>query len=146
MAKLRFLPVLLIFVLFIFGCGNQNNVVKTVLNEKVSLHIGQAATIASENFSVKFIGIPGDSRCPTGVQCITAGQVTCTIEITQGPDMMVPTAQTSQITITQPGGTGGEQQIFNNFLLQYNITPYPAAGKTIKQTDYLLHLSISRYN
>jgi hypothetical protein len=142
MSKLQFLPGLLIFTLFIFGCGN-NNMVPATLGEVVSLHVGQTATVASENFSAKFIGVTGDSRCPTGVQCIVAGQVTCSIEITSS-NMGAP-IQTSQITISQPGGTGGEQQIFNNYLLQYNVTPYPVARKTIKQADYVLHLSITRY-
>jgi hypothetical protein len=105
----------------------------------VSLHVGQSATISSENFTITFVSVTGDSRCPTGVQCITAGQVTCSLDVTLGEGA---NAETSQIIITQLGGGGDSQEDFKNYHFQFNVTPYPVAGKTIKLTDYVLHLSI----
>jgi hypothetical protein len=42
---------------------------------------GQSATIAEANLSVRFLGVPTDSRCPSDVVCIWPGDATVLLEV-----------------------------------------------------------------
>jgi len=67
---------LLSFVLLIPLSSGCANVAKASLNSQFTLAPGQTVRIQSESMDIKFIGVTGDSRCPRGVECIWAGQVT----------------------------------------------------------------------
>jgi hypothetical protein len=54
-----------------------------IFREEISLNIGESGE--AEGFTLKLIKIAEDSRCPSDVQCIQAGRVVVTVDIT-GPD------------------------------------------------------------
>ena len=103
---LKRLSLLLIFILLISGlagCNTQKTTTTVVispttttttatttpgtlpalLNVPFTLAPGQTARIESEGMDIRFVNVTGDSRCPQGVECIWAGQVTCAMEITK---------------------------------------------------------------
>ena len=43
------------------------------LGQEFQLKVGRSATVAGEGLTISFEGVPEDSRCPVGVQCIWAG-------------------------------------------------------------------------
>jgi hypothetical protein len=47
--------------------------VDVVVGQPFTLKIGQTAAVAGTDLTIGFIGVPADSRCPTDVQCVWAG-------------------------------------------------------------------------
>ena len=111
---------------------------KTSLDSQFTLAPGQSAHIDSESMDIKFIGETQDSRCATGVECIRAGDVSCSVEITKD-------GTKNSITLTDTVGSGiKEGYTFQNYKILFSVSPYPVAGKTIAKGDYRLSLTVSK--
>ena len=158
---LKRLSLLLIFPVLISalaGCGTQKTITPIVistttttttaattpgtqlvfLNVPFTLAPGQTARIDSEGMDIRFVDVTGDSRCPQGVECIWAGQVTCAIEITKNNIL-------NQVTLTDSAGSGAATgQDFQNYHIFFSVTPSPVAGKLIDGNDYRLTLTVSQ--
>jgi len=158
---LKRLSLLLIFILLISGlagCNTQKTTTTVVispttttttatttpgtlpalLNVPFTLAPGQTARIESEGMDIRFVNVTGDSRCPQGVECIWAGQVTCAMEITKNNIK-------NQVTLTDSAGSGAATgQDFQNYHIFFSVTPSPAAGKLIAGNDYRLTMTISQ--
>lgn len=139
MSKLRFtLLAALLLLLFLAACGGEAAEVKANLDQEFSLAIGQSASIQGEELKLKFLEVINDSRCPEHVMCVWQGQASCLVEITY-----IESVQ--KVTLTQPGLTEEPSQIdFNDYLIEFNLTPYPEAGKGIKDSDYRLQLVVTK--
>jgi hypothetical protein len=99
------------------------------LDNPFTLRVGQTATVAGEGLSVSFEGVPEDSRCPTGVQCVWAGNAVV------------------QVVLSKDGKAAGFELNTNlepktaNYL-EYTIelvslAPYPSSkGGPIAQSQY----------
>jgi len=118
------------------GCSNQPAGLSAELDQGIILEPGQTVVLPNESLSIRFVEVISDSRCPTGVQCIWAGEVTSLIEIDYQD-------QKKNMVLKQPGSSAGEDQ-FVNFQLSFTVEPYPEAGSEIKADDYRLHITISR--
>ncbi len=109
-----------------------------LLNVPFTLAPGQTARIESEGMDIRFVDVTGDSRCPQGVECIWAGQVTCAMEIT-GNNIL------NQVTLSDSAGSGAATgQDFQNYHIFFSVTPSPVAGKLIDAKDYRLTLTVSQ--
>jgi hypothetical protein len=126
------LPLVLILLL---GCGPTN--INADLGETFTLAIGQSAHITSEGMEVNFIEVIADSRCPEGVQCIWAGEASSLLKITHS-------GSTYQKVLTQPSLTEPPQTDFFEYVITFNLQPYPKAGEEIKDKDYRLELKIEK--
>lgn len=112
--------------------------VKASLGQEFTLPVGQTASITGEGLSLKFDTVTTDSRCPTGVTCIWAGEAKCQMLITFNNS-------TSTVIYTESGGTNGySQDFFNNYKIKFRLMPYPEAGKQIAISDYKLLMTISK--
>jgi len=139
MAGLRFsLLGALVLLLFLAGCGGGAEEIKANLGQEFSLSIGQTVSIQDEELQLKFLEVVNDSRCPSDVTCIWQGQASSLIEITYLESVQ-------KVTLVQPGLTEEPSQIhFNDYLIEFNLTPYPEAGKAIKDSDYRLQLVVTK--
>jgi hypothetical protein len=126
------LPLVLIFLL---GCGPGD--INADLGERFTLAIGQRADIKSESIGVKFVEVIGDSRCPQGVQCIWAGEASSVLEINH-------LGATYKKVLTQPSLTDPPQTDFFEYIITFDLQPYPKAGEEIKDKDYRLELKIEK--
>jgi hypothetical protein len=138
MPKYVFLLVTAITCIFLTACSNQTGEIEAGLGQEVTLSEGQTATIQGESLKIKFIDVTNDSRCPTGVTCIWAGEVKCNVEITdiEGGELQ---------TLVQSGGTSGfASTAFNEYRINFNVQPHPVAGKEISQGEYRLILKINK--
>ena len=99
------------------------------LDQPFELRVGQQVTIAGEALTVSFEGVPSDSRCPTGVQCIWAGDATV------------------QVVLSKDGKAAGFELHTNleprtatylNYTIELvSLAPYPTAkGGPIAQSQY----------
>lgn len=102
--------------------------VSAQLGQPFELRIGQQATIAGEGLTVSFQAVPEDSRCPTGVQCVWAGNARV------------------QIVLSKDGKAAGMELNTNldprtGTYLNYEIelvalNPYPTSKGPIAQSQY----------
>ncbi len=129
---------LMLLLGLLLGCAGKSEVLKVDLGQEVSLHIGQTAQIENERLAIRFNGITGDSRCPRGVLCIRAGEVTGDVTVTHN-------GSSSDITLTQSGLTEPPAEAtYQDYKLIFSVEPYPEAGKQISATDYRLILTIEK--
>jgi len=120
------------------GCAGKD--LQVGLGEEAVLAPGQRLIIAGEDLQIRFIRVSQDSRCPKGVYCIWAGEVTCVTEVTHG-------STSREVTLTEPGlrEEGYCNTSFDGYELAFHVTPYPDArqGKIAPQ-EYRLHLVVTR--
>jgi len=134
-----------IFILFVtfmlvfsFGCTSQTNEIRADLGQEFNLHIGQTAFIEDEQIKFKFVEVVADSRCAKGATCIWQGEITCTVEITYLESL-------HRKTLTQPGLTEEpSRDAFKEYIITFNVQPYPELEKEIKTNEYRLQLVIEK--
>ena len=135
MKRIYLLLGLVLLIPLLSGCSSP---MKASLDSQFTLAPGQSARITSESMTIKFIGETQDSRCPTGVECIWAGQVICNIELTKDGNK-------NQVTLTESAGSGlATGYTFQNYKITFAVSPYPVVGKTIAKGDYRLSLTVSK--
>jgi hypothetical protein len=133
--RFSFLLILVLLIPLLSGCSSS---LKASLDSQFTLAPSQSAQIDSESMDIKFIAVTQDSRCPTGVECIRAGDVSCSIEITQN-------GIKSPVTLTITGGNNEIQGFASqNYIIAASVLPYPVYKKTIAKGDYRLTLSVSK--
>jgi hypothetical protein len=76
-----------------------------------------------------------DSRCPSGVACIWAGQVNATL---------VVQSQVSKRIVSLVSSPGKSSTVsFDNYVIQIaDVQPYPRSGHTILLEDYIVTLKV----
>ncbi len=109
------------------------------LGQEFTLAVGQTVTIAGEGLEIKFVEVVSDSRCPQGVTCIWAGEVSCLVEVSKG------NAGTYRIVLTQSGSTGQTfKQIIDEYDVVFRVEPYPVYGKQIADNEYRLVMTVTK--
>src|SRR6185503_21019058 len=71
--------VFIVFAVALAACGRDGSA--ATLNAPIQLEPGQSAVFDAENLAVKFIGIDSDSRCPSDVACVWAGEVVVRLSV-----------------------------------------------------------------
>ena len=121
----------------IAGCAKSNpNEIQVTANTNFDLGVGKTAIVKGENISIRFDSVTEDSRCPTGVTCIWAGQAKCNMSVTVK-------GVTTPVVLTQSGGSEGNMQDFaGKYQVSFILNPYPKAGSQIKPQDYVLSMKL----
>jgi hypothetical protein len=118
------------------GCSSENTL-EVSLGKEFSLAIGQSASISDERLSVKFLDVTEDSRCPKGVTCIWAGQVSCEVEVIRNGNI-------ERAKLTALAGRIPASQIISGYSFAFNIEPYPEANNQITKEEYRLSVTIAK--
>ena len=105
--------------------------------QEFTLPVGETAVIKGEDLSLKFIEVTGDSRCPTGVVCVWAGEATCRLRVTYQGNQ-------SELVLTQSGGSEGTQDLLKKYTISFKLEPYPESGQEIGEKDYQLVMTVSK--
>lgn len=99
------------------------------LDQPFELRVGRSATVAGEGLTVSFQAVPSDSRCPTGVQCVWAGNAV--VQVVLSKDGKAFGAELN--TNLEP--TSVDYLNYNVALV--SLAPYPTAnGGAISQSQY----------
>jgi hypothetical protein len=125
-----------LMMVILSSCAHQAGVTAG-LGEKFNLAIGQSATITGEDLEIRFAKVIGDSRCPQGVECFWAGEVSSQIEITYA-------GSSYEKVLTQSDASATAQTDFGDYIIKFDFKPYPKAGEKIKDKDYRLELQINK--
>ena len=123
--------------LFITGIllSQTPNTVVSKINYGDTLHV--------EGISVEFIEVISDSRCPTNVTCVRAGEATVLIEVYRNGKLI----EQKELVFQAIGVTNSKR---NSVYVseEINITalglfPYPKSPNKILKSDYCLELQIN---
>lgn len=119
------------------GCAGPAGQVSANLGKQFSLAINQTAVVSGENLRIKFLDV-NDSRCPTGVQCIWAGEARATVQINGAAD---------NVTLVQPGySTDNAYVLEGKHMLNFQVQPYPVVNQTIELGEYRLVMTVNNYS
>jgi len=137
MKKLALFAVLLVAVVVpLAGCAS-NKTIEASLDQTFEVPIHSAASLPSEDLHLTFQAVSEDSRCPTGVECVSAGQAVYTVRFTRGDTG-------ESVTFVEPGGNGQATATFLDYVITAQLKPYPAQDAAIPPEEYLVSLTVSR--
>ena len=128
------LVVLLVIGVFAAGCGNS----KPSLGESFTLKVGQTASVSGEDLKLKFDIVVSDSRCPSDVMCIQAGEAKFRLVATQsGAD--------TTLNLIEQGLTSGLNVVnYMTYTIEFKLTPYPVSTHMLDASDYRLELTVTK--
>jgi hypothetical protein len=110
---------------------------KAQLNEEFRIKVGQQVTI--KKLSIKFSAVNSESRCPTGVQCIWAGNAAIAVEIAKKNKKPVPA------TLNTNTGVQPNELDYKGYKIKLvGLNPYPKINETIDEKDYEVTLIVTR--
>lgn len=113
--------------------------VSAELDRPFELTFSQQALIQSENISVGFIDLIEDSRCPSDVVCIRAGQATIRVSI------KVDGQDAGQPTLTVGAGEAKAYATFGRYSIRLvGLEPYPVSTVQTDRSDYVAGLVVSK--
>ncbi len=108
------------------------------LGEAFELRPGEAAAIADELLVVTFEGVSSDSRCPSNVVCIRAGEGVVELALRRLPS-------TSRHLTLKTDPIADSRGSFEGFVVKLDtLQPYPAAPDPIPAADYRVRLTVTR--
>ena len=111
--------------------------VRTVaLDREFSLRPAETVTVAGTSLALTLVGVTNDSRCPTDVVCVWAGEATVVLAWRRGGDA------TEQLALTfAPGGdTGASLDRYRVAVVE--VLPLPVSTAVIAPADYDVRLVV----
>jgi len=120
--------------------GDNKSTTSADLGKQFYIRVGQAESVEPGNIQVKLIKVTDDSRCPSDVTCIWAGEVKVVLNVTiEG--------QGSGETILTLGANNNDDQNVKNiggyYVKVIAVNPYPVSTKIIGQSDYIVTLIVN---
>lgn len=129
---LAFLPALLLLA----SCDYPNQPNEVGLQEFFELKIGQTASIRGESLNITFNGVPQDSRCPEGVECIWTGNAVVDLGLLKGSE------KGSLLLNTHVDPKQGDFLDYTVRLV--DLKPLPSADKPVPEEQYRAVLVVSK--
>lgn len=109
----------------------------TDANQEVEIPLGQTRTFDEERLAIGFGRVLEDSRCPSGAQCVTAGNAEIGLILQERGEA---TRMVELSTARDPRRVSHEGYIVEVVDLQ----PYPTAGSTPDPESYVVRLRVTR--
>ncbi|MGB1307389.1 MAG: hypothetical protein ACPG6B_00665 [Oceanihabitans sp.] len=106
------------------------------------LAIGKSMLV--DNYEVKFVKVIEDSRCPTNVSCVWAGQVKVLVAILEKGVVKEEKQITLSTKIPFKNRIGNLISLENTMVSGYNVFPYPEYGSKINPEDYYLQVGVEK--
>ena len=102
-----------------------------------SFEMKPGETVTVQGVRITFERVTEDSRCPTGAQCVWAGDAAAAFGLENPPDATRLTLHTN--------GRFQQQGEFDGLVVRLeDIKPYPKLGQTIAAADYRATLIVSK--
>jgi hypothetical protein len=109
----------------------------SALDEDFELSAGRSVRVADADLLVRFDRVANDSRCPSDVKCITAGDAVVVLGLASGRD----TARQYELHTTS-GDTSAAHAGYRVTLVALN--PVPVSTRTLQARDYVATLRVTR--
>ena len=110
------------------------------LGHPFNLRAGRQVTIKAERLRIKFVAVESDSRCPSDVTCIWAGNAAVQLDAStsrrENKSLVLNTNMSSSLP--------GEMQYHGYKLRLLRLNPYPSSKQKIAPGDYTVTLLVSK--
>jgi hypothetical protein len=116
-----------------------NNSAEVVLGKEFTIDFGQTIEIKSENLKIQFLNVLDDSRCPSDVQCIWAGQAKVVLDIHKDDQKNL-----GNYEFVVSAGDSPVQNREGYSVKLVRLEPYPVSTKTIEKSEYKINLIVSK--
>ncbi len=129
---MKYVTLIISFTIFI-SCAS-----KQVVNEN-EIVITQETSKKALNYLV-LKNVSNDSRCPQGVECIWAGEVTAEIEVYENNILK----QEKTVIFNSKNREENNKWFENYYSKKINtiqVLPYPKDGKSIKNKEYFIKIT-----
>ncbi len=138
------IPWLLLLVLLLVACQSATpSPITAATGTEFTLAPDQTATIENTGLSLHLVGIAGDERCPSEIECAMSGPVSLTISVQR--DSESPVEYTLQ-TFTSDNGRAPDVHFegiqdnieYEGYIVQVkSVLPYPAkSSDDIQDSEY----------
>ncbi len=138
MKKIPFFFLSLSLLLAFAACKNKSkgSYTNIKIGQPFELKMNQSAQLEGGDLKLTFTGVPEDSRCPEGVNCIQEGQAKVSFVAMTG-------GESKPLIIAQKPSQKIASQTIGSYTLQLiMVKPYPKQGQKILPEDYSLTLNV----
>lgn len=106
------------------------------LGEEFDLRVDDTAYITDTDLSVRVVGVPEDSRCPSDVTCVWAGNARVWLTIRDGARR----DSTSVNSTLEPHAATR----FGYTVRLLDVRPPKVSGQEVRPSDYIIRLVVTR--
>jgi hypothetical protein len=143
---LTLLPSLLLTAVVLAACGGKgiatpppgSNAVTVDLGATVRLAPGQEVFYNRDGLLLRFETVEGDTRCPTGVQCIWPGEAKAVVTL------RLRDGSLKTLALTEPGSAKQAVETFSGYRMAYHVEPHPEVGVLVPSEEYRLLLTVQK--
>lgn len=132
--------VLSILFLFLTGWAQQSCDIKdkdVALSKEFKLKVGEVARVSGAGIKVSLNGVVEDSRCPTGVQCIWAGNGKVSVRLSKDKG--------EAVSVELNTSAGPKSSTYGEYKVKLvSLDPYPKDGVTTAKNAYVVTLMVGR--
>jgi hypothetical protein len=131
----------------LFACGGMlnakthsyGNLTVVRLNREFKLKAGQRVNIKGTNLRITFLTVETDSRCPSDVKCVWAGNAAVQFQLTNGRSNKTVTLNTGR------GGAFVSEVEYKGYKVKLvDLSPYPRSDRQVAASDYAATLFVSK--
>lgn len=110
------------------------------LGREFTLRARQQITLPREGLRIKFVSVNEDSRCPTDVQCVWAGNAAVRLDVSiRGKGSKTLTLNTNNRSPSV------DENLYRSYKLKLvDLRPYPRSNRKIAPGDYVVTLLVSK--
>ena len=143
---------LVILLFFISSCSSAPRTpITAALGTEFTLAPDQTATISDSKLTLRLIGVGGDERCPSGIECAVSGPVSLSLSAQLGDanpadiDLQAFTDQDGRAPETQFEGIT-DRMVYEGYLIRVTaVLPYPVSRTNlITDSDYRVTFVIDK--
>jgi hypothetical protein len=117
----------------LLGCSSSAT---APVNEDFALSVGESIAVSGTPITIRFLGVPEDSRCPSTVNCIWAGNARVELELR---GIGVPG------TIALNSLDGVQEGVYGSYRVRLvQLLPVPITTGSVQQGDYRATLRVVR--
>jgi hypothetical protein len=111
------------------------------VGREFKIRVGRTVTFKGESLRLRFVRVSEDSRCPTNVDCIWAGNAGVSIEASAGG-----ARGRKVLTLNTNAGQGraGEVEYMRYTVKLVGLSPYPQSTRKIRQGEYIATLLVTK--
>jgi hypothetical protein len=111
-----------------------SNAATAPVNKDFTLAVGESVAVTGTPITIRFLGVPEDSRCPINAVCIWAGNARVELEL-RGSD--------APATLSVNSFNGAKEVVYGAYRVQLvQLEPAPTTTGPIQQRDYRATLRV----
>lgn len=109
------------------------------LNRDFKLKAGERVNFKGTSLRIKFVAVETDSRCPSDVNCVWAGNAAVQFQLSNGRSNKTVTLNTGR------GGAFVSEVEYRGYKVKLvDLRPYPRSDRQIAASDYAATLLVSK--